>query len=432
MKILCTGDLHLGAGADYGREPSDRLRDQENVLVSIAQVAREEDVDVVLIAGDVFDRPRPDPDVLRVFDRFVDRVTDDSLGIDCDVLAITGNAGHDVRNAETYAALELFARRIDVRRMPALWQTRGLAVATLPSVPVSRLVASRNGGDRSAIHQDAADYLVQVARDLRAEIPEGTPAILLGHWSVSGASLPNGLPTDALNEPVLPLEDLAGLGFDAIALGHIHRSQMLYRRPEIFYVGSPMPLNFGEVEPATVMPGSYHGVTILDNAHGYFEARHVAIESRAFVTIAADLTRAHEADASPVTHDGQFDTSDFGPSNEGAKPEGLEPTNIIAAACEEHFPLDEAIVRLRVKATAEQWRRVDQAALRRLCIDAGTSKIYAISADVVREDRARVAGLDESIDELGALDAYIEANQLNGKADALRERTARYLEETRA
>jgi exonuclease SbcD len=404
-KILACGDLHLGAGADYGREPGIRLTDQDIVLTQIARLAVDEDVDAVLIAGDVFDRPRPDPATLSVFDRFLDQLAE------FDVLAITGNAGHDIRNAESYAALELFSRWIDVHRMPAVWNGPGFAVATLPSVPVSRLVASRNGGDRGVIHRDAAEYLIQVVRDLRAEIPAGTPAILLLHWSISGASLPNGLPTDALNEPVLSAEDLDALGFDAVVAGHIHKPQMLVAHEAdgsyasaALYVGSPMPLSFGEERDE-------HGVWLLDNETtlGFFDARFVPISSRRFVTVDADLTTGRHDELA------------------------LGETEALAAAVVTHVPFDDAIVRLRYKATAEQHRRVDQAALRKLCLDAGAHRVYAIQADVVREDRARVAGLDESIDELGALDAYLEAQGLDPAMDRrMRERTRRYLEEVRA
>ncbi len=403
MKILATGDLHLGAGADLGREPGDRLRDQAAVLDQIAHLARTEEVAAVLVAGDVFDRPRPLPEELAVAADFVDLLDD--------VLIITGNAGHDIRNAEAYAAVQLFDYRnwVDVHRQPGVWRRSRFAVATLPSVPVSRLVASRNGGPREAIYADAADYLLEVARGLRAEIPADTPAVLLAHWSVSGASLPNGLPTDALNETVLPLPDLEALGFDAIVLGHIHKAQLLNEptmdelRP-MLYVGSPMPLNFGEAETA-------HGVFILEwDAVGFFRERFFPIESRRFVTVDADLTSR----VFPSDH-------------------AHDETDEIAAAIAEQFPLEGAIVRIRYKASAEQHRRVDQAALRRLILDAGAAKVHGILPDVVREDRARVAGLDEQVDGEQALDAWLAAQDVDrALASRMRVRHARYLEEARA
>ena len=91
------------------------------------------------------------------------------------------------------------------------------------------------------------------------------PRILVGHWSISGASTPSGIPTDQFREPVIPLAELEQIGFDAVVFGHIHKPQTLQgisSRP-IFYVGSPMALNFGET-------GSEHGAWLLDfvGAHG--------------------------------------------------------------------------------------------------------------------------------------------------------------------
>ena len=100
-----------------------------------------------------------------------------------------------------------------------------------------------------------AEGLVEIARGLFAQMATG-PKYLVGHWSVTGASTPTGLPTDLFREPVLDLAALDTIGFDAIVLGHIHKPQMIPTpsgRP-IFYVGSPTraELRRGRVEPLRV------------------------------------------------------------------------------------------------------------------------------------------------------------------------------------
>ena len=254
MRLLACGDLHIGAGAQFDREPGSRLTDQERALEQIVALVDEHQADTVLIAGDVFHRPRPTPGELLVFDRFARQ-----LAARAHVLAIVGNAGHDLEAGDRPCGLDLFHGSIAVHRMPAVWHGQGLSVATLPSVPAHRLVATRNGGDRATLFQDVADLLIATARGLRAEIPAGRPAVLLAHWSIEGASLPNGLPVADLNEPVLPLDDLMELGYDAVIAGHIHRHQILSEDPLIAYVGSLSVCDFGEV-------GYDHGVVLLDVA----------------------------------------------------------------------------------------------------------------------------------------------------------------------
>jgi exonuclease SbcD len=384
-KILATGDLHLHEWP--GLAPVDRLADQETVLDRIVDLARQHGVDAVLIAGDVFHRPQPSPRVLQAFRRFAGELAHYGR----EVVAITGNASHDIENADRFCALELFDDIVSVHRTPGVWLGPGVEVACLPSVPVARLVAMYGGGDRDELNADAADLLLRVAADLRAQIRE-FPAILLGHWSVSGASFPNGLPVDAAREPVIPADGLADLGFDYTVFGHIHKAQEI---PDGFYVGSPMPLDFGEAGIGN------HGVFILDtNEREVVDAKgaqFVPIESRRFVTLdldaddlAGDVVKLYNGDGT--------------------------------------VELEDAIVRVRYTATAEQARGIDNADIRATLVDAGAARV-TIEPDIVREDRARVQGLDDQLGELDAVDMYVSAQEWESeRADRLRTVTGELLE----
>lgn len=253
---LATGDIHLGQGSGYGRRPGDRLRDQAEVLDQIAELAIERAVDCVIVAGDVFEGPTIPPEELAVYARFIARCHAAAIPI----VSILGNSRHDAALRETNG-LEIFThiQGIHVSTRPEVVNVAGIAIATLPWTAPGRLVAAANGGDRDDINCEAAGLLIAAARGLRAQITDDRPAVLVLHWSVSGSALPNGLPVDDLREPVLELEALADLGFDAIVCAHIHLPAMLNEDPPIFYVGSPMPLNHGE--------GHYdHGAWLLELA----------------------------------------------------------------------------------------------------------------------------------------------------------------------
>jgi len=214
-RFLAIGDLHLGAGPDYGREPGDRLRDQERVWSDALALAVEHDVDAVLFAGDAFHRRRPTPAEMIAFQRPLQQFSSEH---DIEVVAISGN--HDCEAADLPTALDVFGREVDLYTQPGVWHADGGAsVACLPWTPVSRLIATRNGGDRDDLNREAAELLVATARGLRASIPTGQPAVLMAHWSVSGASTPTGVMTDDFREVVLELAGLDALGFDAVVLG---------------------------------------------------------------------------------------------------------------------------------------------------------------------------------------------------------------------
>lgn len=411
-RLLATGDLHIGAGADHRL---DALADQERILNQIIEVAEAHVCDGVLIAGDVFHKTlkaQRDPEsAIALFGRFTRRLADAGIP----VVAITGNAQHDIRNADLPCALDHFATDyFRVSRTPELIRFVGdVAVCTLPNVPLGRLIAARGGGDREETIEIATALLLDVAAELRAQVPEGWPSVLLGHWSVSGASLPNGLPVSTLSEPVLPVESLEQLGFDAMIFGHIHKPQVFESTPfasktSTFYTGSPMVHDFGEA-------GFEHGVWLLDlPAQGAYlngdrgAPEFVPLADRRFVTVHVDLVTA---EAFSLAQTGEFD----------------ETATIAATVCE---PLTDAVVRITYRATEEQHRRVDHAALTGLLHDAGVHKAYGgIHWDPVRETRARVEGVDEQLAPIDAVTAWCRANEVDDAPTlALEQLTTTYLE----
>ena len=378
MKVMCLADTHLGSGAAYA---DDRLADQAKVLAQVVQIIeQDEEIRLVLLAGDVFHRPRPTPATLLTFRRF----TDSLAQMEIPTIAITGNAGHDIEAGDRPCALDLFESRwFRVSRRPELiWDfVDGVTVATLPSVPVSRLVSQADSVERGPIFDQAAEALLAIATEQRGlcESLGGShkASILLGHWSVSGASLPNGLPVDSLSEPILDLASLERLNYDAMVFGHIHAPQRLMTVGEgnsnngwhpAFYCGSPMNVDFGEPHE--------HGCWIIDTEA---ETTFVPLEYRPFLTI-------------------DYDFTDWGDHS-------IDWDRGILLPDEEDFT--DAVVRVRYKATEEQHRRVDTAALKKAILDAGAHKVFQISAEIVKQDRARVQGVDENLEPSAALNLYV-------------------------
>jgi len=318
---------------------------------------------------------------------------------------------------------------VQISSTPDVYRFAGCAVATLPWVHPGRLIAQRGGGDRDEIHADVAQLLLDIAArgfEDCARVAPGAPTILLGHWSISGSSLPNGLPVDQLREPVIALPDLEALGFDAIVAGHIHRPQLLETRVgsapgPIFYVGSPMPLNHGEAStdhgvwildlpggasssvraPSTPVDGQSNGSPAGD-AGSTPAPRFIPIDSPRFVTLERDLT---------VSDDEQewIDGLDFSADHSAGELAG-------------------AIVRVKFRATSEQARKLDIPAARAQLIAAGAA-VVKVQPEILRADRARVEGVDESLGELDALTLYVDANAIETDlAERMRARTLAYLE----
>lgn len=377
-RLIATGDSHIGAGRDLA---PDRLAEQEQVWRQTLELARDEGADVVLHGGDLWERRKPSPDEMLAAER---PLVEHKAAGGCPVLIVAGN--HDRAGVDDQLALRVLeqAGLITLSTEPETFNSvggtlvrdlsvpGGTAICTLPWTPVSRLVAAQDGGDRDSVYRDAADLLLMAARSLRDTV-EG-PAVLVLHWSISGASLPSGLPIEMAREVILDLGELEALGFQAIVCAHIHRRQRLDKMMPYpaWYVGSPMPLSFGEANDD-------HGVWILSDDPWAVEFR--PIESRRFVTLEGD---------------------------------GAFGAQIPAGAF------------VKVRGAAGD---VDVPLIRAELLAAGASRVW-FDLESERVVRDRGATVDGSMSPVDALAAYLAANGHNGTLDALVERGKAYLEAT--
>lgn len=413
-RYLFTTDWHIGAGTEYAQN---RLADQDDTLVQIARLASDIGADAVLFGGDCYHKPHPSNEARTVVQRFCDRLA----GAGIPMVAVHGNSGHDIEAVDRATALGLHASGyVNVSRQPELIRAPGdLAVCTLPSVQLGRLVAARDGGDRHEVFADAVDLLLRTAEDLYEQVPTGWPSVLLGHWAADWPGMP---PQILADQPVLPLDVLNAIGFDMVLMGHIH---IPARVGNAISGGPPAHVSFGEA-------GLEHGCWVLTvEGPGQVEAEFVPLEDRRFLTVDIDLTEGGERISGQllpraengVEHsglpiegrDGQTTAYGYPVAKAATVPAdslaSLDSTDIIAAELGT-LDLADAVLRIRYRASEAQHRRIDQGALKRLAIDKGCHRVYQILPDIVREQRARAEGVTEDLEPLAALEAWCEANHV--------------------
>ncbi len=239
MRLLHTSDWHVGRSL-HG---TDLLREQEAVLGGLARVVADEGVDVVVVAGDVYDRAVPSADATAVLDRVVERLRRAGAA----VVLTPGN--HDsARRLGTFSGL-LAAAGLHVRATTAgldepvlLADEHGeVAIYGLPYLePEITRDELGVGGARS--HEAV---LTAAMERVRADLflRPGTRSVVLAHAFVGG-----GLPSESerdisvggVDRVPVPVFD----GVDYVALGHLHRPQTLTER--LRYSGSPLAYSFGE------------------------------------------------------------------------------------------------------------------------------------------------------------------------------------------
>ena len=262
MKIIHTSDWHLG----HRLYNYDRTDEEEHFLSRLASVAGEEQPDVLIVGGDVFDAGAPGNDVAK---RFTDGLL--AVAARCPGMATVVIAG----NHDSYSRLEIdeaLWRRSGVRVFgrPAE-DTRGFAVfdGNIVEIPGKGIVAAvpfchprnfpavagANGDDR------AENYFKGLAERV-AERSGGLPAVLAAHLAVAGNLDLRGHDRNFVvgGEECV---DAAGLGavYSYIALGHIHCPQHVRGTgSKVRYCGTPYAIRFDESYP--------HGVDVVEVAAG--------------------------------------------------------------------------------------------------------------------------------------------------------------------
>ncbi len=275
MKILHTSDWHVGKVLK-GR---DRYDEHEAVLRSIIQTARAEDVDLVLIAGDLFETSAPSPKAQGLVMRALLALREDGR----QVVAIAGN--HDNPNL------------IDSVYRPVLGEL-GLHILGTPKAPDSggTLSLTTRAGERATVaampflsqryavraaelllHENAEhalDYARRVAAiigTLTAQFTTDSVNIVMAHATLLGGRRGGGeRDVQTTFEYEVPSSIFPSSAHYA-ALGHLHRQQEIPAPCPAFYSGSPLAIDFGE-------EGNEAGALIVTASPGIrADARRVAV-----------------------------------------------------------------------------------------------------------------------------------------------------------
>lgn len=254
MRVLHTADVHIGNDrfAKPG-EPWSRLADIAGILGHFVEAAEAYEVDLAIVAGDLFDGRNPKPREWAVAMGFIDAVT--RL---CPLVIADGNhdgahvIGDDAsRTMRPLAEMPVGAGfSLHVPMGPAIeripyQRVRGAGgVVTVVSLPYPhrRAVEDNEAGAK------AIDEGLRALRERATPTDPDEPVIFVGHLSVAGA-LFGSERSMRLVDDILVSPDSLDV-FDYAALGHIHRAQRVSRKG--WYAGSPIYADFGEV---AYMPG---------------------------------------------------------------------------------------------------------------------------------------------------------------------------------
>ena len=259
MKLLHFADAHIDM-ANYGRHDPEtglplRVLDFLKSLDTIVNTAIDENVDMVIFAGDAYKDRSPAPTFQREWGRRILRLS--QAGIP--TFLLVGN--HDMSPAAGRAhAIQEF----DTLQIPHVYVlakpqflsavdlNMPVQLIALPYISRSGLMAALDvsGVDKADVYSEIEQRLTDLMADWLENVDPDIPVILTAHASVQGATFGAERMVMLGSDLVLPAGLVKDSRLDYVALGHIHKPQNLNEgaHPPVIYPGSIERVDFGEAK----------------------------------------------------------------------------------------------------------------------------------------------------------------------------------------
>jgi exonuclease SbcD len=387
MRILHFSDLHIGV-ENYGRiDPetglSTRLGDFLAALDEVVEYALTQQMDLVLLAGDAYKGRDPSQTHQREFARRLHRLS--AAGIP--TFLLVGN--HDLPHAASRAnAVEIFP----TLQVPNVYIGDGLQNYTIPTrdgpLQILAVPWPRRGGILSRedsrglsieeVRQAIEDRMTAAIEDRARQLNPSIPAIMAAHVTVNGATVGTERSMMLGQDHVLLVSNLQKPQLEYIALGHIHKHQVLRREPPmVVYPGSLQRVDFSEEDDekgfcvVDLDPSASQGQRMVD-----FQFRRV--RARPFVTIDVKVAA-----------------------------DDPDPTNAVLRAIARR-DINDAVVRVRITLPANMETHLREAEVRQSLGPA--HYIAAVSREVEGIRRTRLsADVTEGLQPLQAVRLYLES-----------------------
>ncbi len=244
MKIIHSADWHLGRVFLQMR----LLSEQRLLLDGLADWMKEQQPDLFILAGDVFDKVYPGREAIDLFGYFLNRIYSETT---CSIVVIAGN--HDSGELINLAAMLQDRSRVlvagtleHIAGVPLILNDKEgeIAVSALPFADVYG--ARQYYQDKSIATVE--DVLRAQVEEARAGVPKGARWIITAHGFVQGCSSSE---SEQVLDKMGGIETVPPTIFDGahyVALGHLHRKQKIGGQEHIRYSGSLMRYGFDELD----------------------------------------------------------------------------------------------------------------------------------------------------------------------------------------
>ncbi|MGK7911028.1 MAG: exonuclease subunit SbcD [Synechococcus sp.] len=381
VKVLHLSDIHLGSGLNHGRiNPqtgfNTRLEDFTATLGHCIDRAIDDSVDLVLFGGDAFPDATPPPLHQEAFASQFSRLAEANIP----TVLLVGNhdqhgQGLEGNSLSIYRTLAVPGFYVGDRLRTLTIETASgpIQVTTLPWLNRSALLTrpESDGLSASALSQALLNKLNVALEAETRSLEPNIPAILLAHTTIDRARFGAERHLAVGKGFTVPLSFVARPAYQYVALGHVHRHQVLCENPPVIYPGSIERVDFGE-------ENEEKGFVLADVTLEKTGYEFVPLHVRQFSTIRVDLT-APELEFAPM--------------------------QILETAIAKHEVAD-AVVRLIYRVRSDRVDEIDDRHLHELLASAST---YSINPEVLTPSRTRLPDLaSTSLSPIDALEHYLQ------------------------
>ena len=390
MLIVHTADIHIGV-ENYGRpdpvtKTSTRLVDFLDTLDEVVTFASENSADIVLFCGDAYKSRNPNQTHQREFAKRIYSLANNGI----QVFLLIGN--HDSPNIPGPAsALDIFPTlnipnvHIGSTLTTHLIETKSgpIQIVSLPWVRKGQFMSSAETDQLSTeeLNSTIQSMLTTEISYQASNLDPDIPSILSGHVSIDSARTSSEKSMMLGNDYVLLKSSVALPQFDYVALGHIHKYQLLNETPKVVYPGSLQRIDFGEEKDVKGFC-SIHLDPTKKTGQRETSYKFIPVNARRMVTIKITLDEIDQ-----------------------------EPTSTIITEIKKHNITD-AIVQVMIEVPALLYDQIDDTLVKESLSSAHL--IATIRKNVVEQKRQRLShNSSGDISPVEALKSYLNTRDIS-------------------
>jgi DNA repair protein SbcD/Mre11 len=295
MKILHFADLHIGMETYGSVDPasglSSRMLDILKALDAVVACAIENNVDIVVFCGDAYKNRDPSQTQQRELAKRLRTLSEANIPI----FLLVGN--HDLPSAvnratsvdiyDTLAINNIYiGNQFNTYRIPT--KNGDIQIVALPWLRRSALLSRDDVKNLSIddVNRRLEEIITTRLSLLTSELDPNVPSILAGHVTIASAIQGSEKTMMVGRDPVLLVSAVAHPNFDYIALGHIHKKQILNENPPMVYSGSLERLEFSDEKEDK---GFYFIEIQMEGGIKKVDYEFHTVDARRFITIPIEI-----------------------------------------------------------------------------------------------------------------------------------------------